>query len=87
MLGAASCYLLSSQVRASLQDGKLHISMKKSSPESKAFEPITDLCVSASFLLLAIKTKASDSNGREVVAVFQRILELCQLFLLIFPVD
>lgn len=74
MLGAASCYSLCSQVRASLQDGKLHISMRKSSPEGKTFESITYLCISASFLLLAVKMKASGSTGREVVAVFQRIV-------------
>lgn len=87
MLGAASCYSLCTQGRASLQDGKMHMSMKKSSPESRAFKSITYLCILASFLLLAINTKASGSNGREVVAGFQRMLELYQLFLLLFPAD
>lgn len=74
MLGAASHFSLCSEVQASLQDGKMHICVKKSSPESRALESISYLGISASFLLLAVKPKAS---GREVVAVFQRMLELC----------
>lgn len=76
MLGSASCYSLCSQVQASLQDGKMHISMKKSSPERRAFKSITYLCISASSLIFAMKMKASGSNGRGMVDVFQRIPEL-----------
>lgn len=49
--------------------GKCTFSMKKSSPESKAIESSTYLSISASFLLLAIKTKASGCSAREVEAV------------------
>lgn len=67
MLGAASCYSLCSQGRASLQVGKVHISMKKCSCGSERLA-IADPSPTYTFqplFLLARELKASGFSGRE----------------------
>lgn len=90
MLGAASCYSLCSQIRASLQDGKLHICIRNLVLEVKAWlmqihrPPARFSFFSPSYW----KNGARGFNGREVVGLFfLGLLELHQFFVLMLSVD